>query len=166
MPVSSHPRPDNQSCATPSTPGNDAWASHDGCVASARDSRETSTMPAPPKRCAYCHAVLTQLVRGRRKRFCDVYCKNQYAYHGPQRSNPWPLDDQPILHCGPFQRFAAAYRDAFDVIIVDPPYSRASLPLYRDLGAFAMVTLKVGGWILCMTGDAIAAEVEEHSQTQ
>jgi hypothetical protein len=39
-----------------------------------------------------------------------------------------------------------------DTIITDPPYSPKALPIYEDLGQFALTALKPGGWLLCLTG--------------
>jgi site-specific DNA-methyltransferase (adenine-specific) len=39
-----------------------------------------------------------------------------------------------------------------DAVITDPPYAEADLPLYGELGHFAMRVLNPGGWCLAMVG--------------
>jgi hypothetical protein len=48
-----------------------------------------------------------------------------------------------------------------DVLITDPPYARATLPLYEDLATFARTVLRPGGWLLCLTGWGIDLEVRQ-----
>ena len=99
--------------------------------------------------------------RGRRKVYCDTSCRNRHNYSGPKpQTSDWPVADGPILHHGPFERFAQAYQDRIDVIITDPPYGRDALPIYESLARFALGTLKVGGWLVCLTGNGIAYEAQ------
>ena len=118
----------------------------------------------PQKRCDCCHGVVVQAPgRGRKRRFCSDACKNHWNYKGPMpHASPWPITDEPILHHGPFQQFQSSYQNQFDLIITDPPYDRRSLPIYKDLADFCMVTLKVGGWALVLTGNGISYEAETY----
>jgi site-specific DNA-methyltransferase (adenine-specific) len=42
--------------------------------------------------------------------------------------------------------------NSVDAVVTDPPYAEADLPLYGELGRFAMRVLKPGGWCLVMVG--------------
>ena len=123
---------------------------------------EIESSDRPQKRCDCCHGIVLQTPgRGRKRRFCSDACKNHWNYKGPMpQASPWPVTDEPILHHGPFQKFQASYQNQFDLIITDPPYDRRSLPIYKDLAHFCMVTLKVGGWALVLTGNGITYEAE------
>jgi hypothetical protein len=62
---------------------------------------------------------------------------------------------------GRFQAYHETFKEKVDVIITDLPYARKSLPLYEDLGQFALTTLVPGGWLLCLTGWGIDLEVRQ-----
>ena len=53
------------------------------------------------------------------------------------------------------------YAGKIDVLISDPPYARATLPLYEDLASFARAVLRPGGWLLCLTGWGIDLDVRQ-----
>ena len=46
-----------------------------------------------------------------------------------------------------------------DAVVTDPPYPKASVPLYGELGCFAMRVLRPGGWCLTMCGDFYLDEI-------
>lgn len=55
--------------------------------------------------------------------------------------------------------------NSVDHIITDPPYSRAFLPVYSELAAFAAHALKPGGNLLVMVGQSYLHEVMERLDT-
>ncbi len=109
--------------------------------------------------CIACSSPIIDAVR-KSKRYCSPACK--MAHHRAQQRclANGRLPNEPELFLGHLRNFSAAYANKIDVIIVDPPYDRKSLPLYKDLAAFAVMTLKVGGWLLCLTGNGISYDVE------
>jgi 16S rRNA G966 N2-methylase RsmD len=85
------------------------------------------------------------------KRFCGAACKQ--AFHRARQSlRSRGLLDTPVCHWGRFQDYQAAYAGKIDVLITDPPYARATLPLYEALATLARTVLRPGGWLLCLTG--------------
>ncbi len=55
---------------------------------------------------------------------------------------------------GDFRELGAAIPDgSVSLIFTDPPYDRASLPLYSDLGAFAARVLRPGGSLITYVGN-------------
>lgn len=48
-----------------------------------------------------------------------------------------------------------------DLIVTDPPYARADLPLWRLLYELAEALLKPGGWLISYSGTAFLPEVHE-----
>jgi 16S rRNA G966 N2-methylase RsmD len=49
--------------------------------------------------------------------------------------------------------------NSIDLIFTDPPYTKESLPLYKDLGNMAYRVLKDGGSLLCYAGHYALLEV-------
>ena len=74
--------------------------------------------------------------------------------------------DTPVCHLGAFQDYQEQYAGKVDVLITDPPYARATLPLYDDLATFARTVLKPGGWLLCLTGWGIDLDVRQTFKAQ
>ena len=63
-------------------------------------------------------------------------------------------DEQATLLRGDFREVGAAIPDnSVSLIFTDPPYDRASLPLYSDLGAFAARVLRPGGSLITYVGN-------------
>jgi hypothetical protein len=52
--------------------------------------------------------------------------------------------------------------NSVDLIVTDPPYDRASIPLYRDLSAFATRTLKPGGLLFAYAGLLYLPQIMEN----
>jgi hypothetical protein len=94
------------------------------------------------------------------KRFCGDACKQAF-HRGRQSLRARGIVDTPVCHWGRFQDYQAAYAGKIDVLITDPPYARATLPLYEDLATFACTVLRPGGWFLCLTGWGIDLEVRQ-----
>lgn len=72
-----------------------------------------------------------------------------------------PLPDQPAscdIRHGDFREVLADI-EPVDVILTDPPYPSAFLPLWSDLGAFAKEKLKPGGLLVAMSGQLHLPEV-------
>jgi site-specific DNA-methyltransferase (adenine-specific) len=68
---------------------------------------------------------------------------------------------------GDFREVGGSIADGtIDLIFTDPPYDRASLPLYEDLGAFAARVLRPGGLLLTYCGHllfpSVANALEAH----
>jgi hypothetical protein len=94
------------------------------------------------------------------KHFCSEACKQKF--HRQRRLlRSAGLSDTPVCHWGRFQDYQAAYAGTIDVLITDPPYARATLPLYDDLAVFARTVLRPGGWLLCLTGWGIDLEARQ-----
>jgi hypothetical protein len=111
--------------------------------------------------CLHCAAMLVQpLGRGRRRHFCNAACKMRYRRGTVAPALP-DFPCLPALHQGEFQDYQDAYAGKIDVIITDPPYARATLPLYQHLAVFARAVLRPGGWLLCLTGWGIDLEVRQ-----
>ena len=85
------------------------------------------------------------------KRFCSDACRQKF-YRQRQTLRVQGLSDTPVCHLGRFQDYQEAYAGKIDVLITDPPYARATLPLYDDLATCARAVLRPGGWLLCLTG--------------
>jgi hypothetical protein len=99
-----------------------------------------------------CHTCggATQQTRSTRK-FCSNACRT--AYHRGRRPSGPAMVTAPVLHCGRFQAYADHYAEQVDVILTDTPYEKkTALPLMPDLVAFAMSTLKPGGYLIWMPG--------------
>ena len=116
--------------------------------------------------CLSCGRILAQpLGRGRRRKFCNPACKmrHQRGTLAPVRApRTQARPDGPVvpaLHHGRFEDYAQAYRGQIDVVIVDPPYTRAALPLYAPLLAFVQTVLVEGGYFLCMPGSTFFDQV-------
>jgi ParB-like chromosome segregation protein Spo0J len=63
-------------------------------------------------------------------------------------------NDQVTLMRGDFREVGAAIPDnSVSLIFTDPPYDRASLTLYSDLGAFASRVLRPGGSLITYVGN-------------
>jgi hypothetical protein len=71
-------------------------------------------------------------------------------------------DDQLTIVRGDFRRVGTAVADeSAALVFTDPPYDRASLPLYSDLGAFAARVLRPGGSLVCYAGNYAMPECLE-----
>lgn len=71
-------------------------------------------------------------------------------------------DDQLTIVRGDFRKVGDAVPDGSAALVfTDPPYDRASLPLYSDLGAFAARVLKPGGSLVCYAGNYALPECLE-----
>ena len=98
------------------------------------------------------------------RRYCADRCKMRFFRQRAQRQAlppttapmPWQA---PVLHHGRFEDFAEAYRGQIDVILTDPPYERAALPVYAALVTLASTVLVPGGYFLCLTGKGLLPEI-------
>jgi hypothetical protein len=72
---------------------------------------------------------------------------------------PVPTDRYQLLHgdCAAVSRTIAA--DSIDVIITDPPYAQAYLPLYETLACIAARVLKPGGSLVAMAGNMFLPDI-------
>jgi methylase of polypeptide subunit release factors len=109
---------------------------------------------------AWCECCGIAMIAGRQgKRFCGDPCRKAAAYRRKLLAARGAIPTAPVLHCGPFQAYQAAYAGKIDVIIADPPYARGALAIYQDLATFARTTLAPCGWLLCLTGWGIDLDV-------
>jgi DNA methylase len=70
------------------------------------------------------------------------------------------LDDRVTLLHGDFREIGQTLAEASaDVILTDPPYTQASLPLWSALAAFASRVLKPGGFLIALSGHMFLSEV-------
>ncbi|MEZ6035901.1 MAG: class I SAM-dependent methyltransferase [Planctomycetota bacterium] len=70
--------------------------------------------------------------------------------------------DQLTIVRGDFRKVDDAVPDgSASLVFTDPPYDRASLPLYSDLGAFAARVLRPGGSLVCYAGNYALPECLE-----
>ena len=95
------------------------------------------------------------------KRFCSDACRTEVLSSAPDAPAAGGLSDTPVCHLGRFQDYQEAYAGKIDVLITDPPYARATLPLYDDLATCARAVLRPGSWLLCLTGWGIDLEVRQ-----
>lgn len=66
------------------------------------------------------------------------------------------------VRIGDFRKVLADVKDgSTSLIFTDPPYDRASVDLYADLGEFAARTLMPGGSLLCYCGHYLVPDVIE-----
>jgi DNA methylase len=109
-------------------------------------------------RCVVCFTDMPHVRAS--KKFCGAACRQ--AFHRQhQQLRAQGLSDTPVCHCGRFQDYQDVYAGKIDVLITDPPYDRASLPLYNDLATLARTVLRPGGWLLCLTGWALDLEARQ-----
>ena len=115
--------------------------------------------------CQGCGQPFTLAADQRRsRRYCDDRCKQRFFRQQAQREAlplttapmPW---DAPVLHHGRFEDFAEAYRGQIDVILTDPPYDRAALPVVAALVSLASTVLVPGGYLLFLTGKRLLPEL-------
>ena len=98
------------------------------------------------------------------RRYCADRCKMRFFRQQAQRqaipptSAPMPWT-QPVLHHGRFEDFGEAYREQINVILTDPPYDRAALPVYAALARLASTVLVPGGYLLCLVGKGLLPEI-------
>jgi ParB-like chromosome segregation protein Spo0J/16S rRNA G966 N2-methylase RsmD len=79
------------------------------------------------------------------------------------RGETAPLPDSITLRCGDFREVLADLpADSVPLIFTDPPYDRASLPLYGDLARFAARVLCDGGSLLCYGGHYALPDILRH----
>ena len=88
--------------------------------------------------------------------------KKEQAKHDAKRrskrievTKPLNIHKLAIADAGP----AYLASGTVNAVITDPPYAEADVPLYGDLGRFAMRVLKPGGWCLAMVGDLYLARI-------
>lgn len=119
----------------------------------------------PTATCQGCGHPFTRTEGQRQsRRYCTDRCKMRYFRQQalrqarPPTTAPMPWE-APVLHHGRFEDFAEAYRGQIDVLLVDPPYDRASLPVYDALQALASTVLVPGGYFLCLTGKGLLPEL-------
>jgi len=64
------------------------------------------------------------------------------------------------LMCGDFREKSNEIENgSVDIIITDPPYGKAYIPLYEDLGKMASRVLKDGGSLAAMAGQSYLSEI-------
>ena len=56
--------------------------------------------------------------------------------------------------------------NSVDLIVTDPPYEKAGIPLYRDLSAFAARSLKPGGLLFAYAGLLYFDEIFDHLRSE
>ena len=65
-----------------------------------------------------------------------------------------------IRHCSCADLRKAVDAGSVDLIVTDPPYSRSSLPVWLELGGFAVHALRPGGFLVSMCSNIYARESE------
>ena len=71
-----------------------------------------------------------------------------------------PHTSQIKLYPLPIQKLAAKIKpESVDLILTDPPYDRAGVPLYSELSKFAGDVLKPGGHLLALSGSCWLPEI-------
>ena len=74
-----------------------------------------------------------------------------------------PFPDQINLICGDFTIVSSQIPDnSVDLILTDPPYDEASLPLYKELALLAGRKLKPGGSIVSYYGDRLLHKFRDY----
>ena len=89
-----------------------------------------------------------------------------------QRVRPSALPDD-STHKGPRWRLDCTdmrewkvWANSVDLIVTDPPYEKAGIPLYRDLSAFAARVLKPGGLLYAYAGILYLDEIFAHLDSE
>ena len=71
-----------------------------------------------------------------------------------------PSDAPPVVHaCSCADLAGLVDAESADLILTDPPYERASLAAWEELGFFAAHALKPGGLLLALTGKIMLPDV-------
>jgi len=66
-----------------------------------------------------------------------------------------------VHRCGVADMARRVEAGSVDLILTDPPYAKASIPLYEDLARFAVHALQPGGSLLVMVGQMYMLELAE-----
>ncbi len=68
------------------------------------------------------------------------------------------LPDAVRIDCCDIRDFSVP-EHSVDLVLTDPPYDEASVPLYEEVARFAPRTLRTGGWCLAYTGKMFLARI-------
>jgi len=93
--------------------------------------------------------------RAKKRRVLPSAPPNGSTHEGPR----WRLD------CADMREWKIRAKGV-DLIVTDPPYEKAGIPLYRDLSAFAARALKPGGLLFAYAGILYFDEIIDNLRTE